>query len=1512
MTDLTGRRLKSFFDFLTLENFYSSFTYMLIVHLSPSFSTMGHSSCLYLLFSFSVVSFVTGLESSVFSFTSMQYSPNTPGSFAKVGLSFATSVSVPSGTSDMYFLRLQYPLGFVPQGTMPSVSVCTDKFLSSGSTFVDDCSQLSSEWHVLLALDRVTLTGSPTEVTSVFSPVVYFDTYSESEQYNSVLIRVLSLASQVGVSIELCCLFLPSISSEVSISLFQRTSSGSLTVLIPSRSIQFAPRILIANAWSVLQLQFFSTSLVFSFQVADFLPIGTRIRAYLPAFSSASSEIFFTQVAPINLLQYTASWDGDTLEFVLVSELAANELVTITTDADQFVFPSELALNSQDLTAGAFSSDLMTTYIDSTIFYQSDEIFSKFEFVYSEIYIEDSLVTFKFIPNRTLFPGTEILLRLPGYQTIEHELEIDSTFFQNSIFDPSTCTINFEVLKGIDASLGNLWTVTFTGLVLPLGQYENDESLAVSVDSNEFNSIQTSQIFGVEKYLNSTIIWDNPVAKSISGFTFSFTSSVDLFGGTQIVIYLRGDFVRLMVSYDILLGGSCASYFKNESAEYDDLNNLIIVEIEYEKILPAEFLCELIIPDSARIRLPAQLSLNDGSLLLEARNFVVIRPAPITVSGPKVGLSKSMFGSITFSPLSPDTIATIVLKMEFNTALLIGSRLVVHLGGFLSPPTGPRVLIGPDAPLFTSVVWDDELQDLQFTVGSQLRDEVLVGVPAGEAVLLTIAKTERIFLPMALNENDKSIFVTVHDSGISNKQYFEFSDRVNTELEKTFLTSRIEFNSDFPLSGAVGYVRFFLTPTFMLRPGAIIVLGLPSGFVPMEAPILLHHVVNITCAVSFEKKIHIEVIENIFADFAFSIKYQFPERTLVNDPKFTVELIGAQVLPRKQFKRSEAIVPKVFQKSEIQYDPKIPLTTTSISVHLISTIALNITDSIDITLTGFVLEADNLPVAVSIDNVPINLFSASWNATTELLSLILGVGVAEESEIFIQVSEAFILPQWLALNDPKITAKVPGKIVDTPFLSSPLVGDGPYANQMFCAFMGEVGVRVLLTENDASCLLQCNWVTDPCVASQLAACGCPSITDTPSALVIRGFNLNETDTVVFSHSVNIQKSFATTKLLPNNGIEISNIRPLRPGTYVISVRHLGYLMPAGTLFVRPGCPGSKLMMESVCLDTCPFGYIPISGECRILRLPPSSVLYSKTTLRITYPNADGLGISTALESDSTFIFFKFVFLQNLNDLLYETDIDRFVITSISNNTVVEDTLVITLVITGPTFLSTNRSSQELLSLLNALIADGNSALYLNSIFSTLVPLPTAAALAAAAAPPAAFYCPQTGTYKTVCPLAITPVPTSPLEVPVWFNVGLFLGGIVGGIVFALVFLGLYRTDTSANSFQKKRMLASMNRRNLIEQDNDFSIIKIQADGGKKAKAINPRNQLSLLEPSAQSEFAKSWLDGQLVDESLYYRTRLRIDEDIDIKEDEKKEVKTDPQPVKQRRKLKTSATSVLQ
>jgi hypothetical protein len=484
-------------------------------------------------------------------------------------------------------------------------------------------------------------------------------------------------------------------------------------------------------------------------------------------------------------------------------------------------------------------------------------------------------------------------------------------------------------------------------------------------------------------------------------------------------------------------------------------------------------------------------------------------------------------------------------------------------------------------------------------------------------------------------------------------------------------------------------------------------------------------------------------------------------------------------------------------------------------------------------------------------------------------------------------------------------------------ISASSVPVGPYPNQQYCVTTISNGITYHLNEEPAyipvlipnsrcvntSCTVD-NWVADACVKSELSRCACSLTSSTSMDLVISGFSMDRSTfsgglkfiddggTCLSSpRSLFVRPTHPHAPTVAPNGFSATSdpIRVIRPGKYLICLSD----SVIGTIIARPDCPPPMVQFNYACFDYCPSGFVPHFGDCRSVRadIPPDLPL--ALNIPVIYSNADALDIAHLPSTDSTFQYFSFIAVSNFQRVLFEQNNTRFFLSGLDDGMGMtdrpEDLVIITMVIVPSGGVLGERTSGELFTLWTALVSDLNSVIYTNPFFSSIQPKLVSEQFILVT------QCPSSTGYYTSCPLSSDPFPDAPTSPPGWYFVGAIVGGVVGGLVGAAAMVASYRIDTGNQKHETRGTHASahpISIDDLIEQDNDFSVIKLppgkrvesQDDGHVVSPTRRMYTEVPKLDAVGRAEFARDWLEGKLLNEEIFLRPRRRRKDAVEEKD----------------------------
>ena len=1400
------------------------------------------------------ISPVVSSTDSLFTVSSLAYSPGTPESESRISITFASSEDVIPANGDTYSILFHFPESFSVVGLAPTAENCASLYSRFGEYILYRCRTTFSLDH-----DRLLPVEYASFDSGELGPIVAYMGDS-----GSVAVSVSAgLSANVPIKLVLCCMRLPSAieanSESVTISLEKHSAGGSLSSVIPESPVMWSPRILAVDDWTELRLTFdpakasAPTTLSLTVQPSQSVPAGSIFEVSLGSILLDSSipdptHLEFTVVSNINnLLEYYASFSLGRLSFRLASIWTPDASAAIKISG--FILPDQLALNEPSLKARITSGDGQSALVSETSFFHSDAVLENFHFHVSQFSADGE---FSFALNRDLAADSRLCLRLPGYEPAAVPVPVTGLAAvenEEAEFDASRqlfCVVFSQPLP-FDGSGSVIVTFRLRGLTLPLGQYEGDPSLQAQVEENEFFPIENSPKFGVEKlFISSSLAYDPAVAGSVFKLSVSFHASVSLYPGTVVKLFLRGGFSREKTEPEVKIYGDSATLFGG-SAVWDVAASVLAIAVAVDHVVsgPVSFF----IPAGEEFVLPQKLSENDQILLIESTNGVVIVPESIRLS-PRVGsVQKAITEStIQFNPTTANAPSAVSISFVSNTDLLIGSELVLHLGGF-SAPSPLLVLTGTHAPSIWNQqgIWKSATQDAVMILG--------VAISANTRVELTISS---FTLPNALRANDESLYLTVANMGIAHPQFFDSNDRINNQVVKKLSQSALTYTGvAAPYPGRAEPFRIDFVPTFDILSGAIIQVHLPgflidsAGVSPVVTPLAPLTISQSSWDVA-TSVLSVSVVfgaKNVAAAFTVGPQLKVPPSTAVNDPALRLSLGGTMWLPAEPIETSPAVIAREFVVSELSFAPKIPKSTVQLSLKLVASVAIEADDELVVHLPSFT----RVDAAASVDvlvketasNAALSLMQVTWDPTQSSLHIVFASPLVPSREFVVTIPESsgFVLPASLPENDPRFTIGIAGSVAVASIRTSPLVGDGASKNQNFCMYMFETSPRIHIGSDSCDCP-----AADPCVAADLAKCGCAASTLELSQnplpfFSISGFNLRADDELFFvpigtSCEGDRVKGVMQVSGVPSvsgAGLAWSSVRAVKSGKFSVCLDHIGANSLVGEITVRPKC--AHVGYNGGCFSHCPAGTVPVYGHCEPLASLPLRNGFLAFKLTVNAPDVS--------LTDSGRKFFEFQLIELIESVVNEpTDSGRFLVAALRvANDAVDATIVIAPGAEG------DRCSEELFLLWGALAQD-------RAVPETFLSYGAAREVTKCA-----------GEFRSMCP--------SPLSRPSWHPYAVFLGGLVTGLAVLGALVSVYRLDSAP--IHQPHLVAQRevekSQAAFRAKNNDFSVIKVNE---MEVEITSDPVDLRELDQAAQVQLAKDWLDGKLLtDEPLMLKRRSR-------------------------------------
>ena len=1225
-----------------------------------------------------------------------------------------------------------------------------------------------------------------------------------------------------------------------------------------------------------------ASTVTVTLEVTTLIPQSSNVFFKLPGFlldsdletTKVEFTVSFVQGSLVNLFEYYAEWSPQKSElaFKLAEDLVPGMVVAIIMASDVFTLPTASEKDSVSYTALVTNGDISVIIAPTTPFLQSDPIYPVIQFIDSSLFPVSTGLSFSFSLNRGVFAGDKLILRIPGYVASGPTVPVTWGETGNLFVDDSGefDSANFKLTLVFSFPLSDPVTFVIGNLALPSGQSQNDESLQVRILPWSFEAIKSSPALGVVKQFNiSSLSYDPVVPLAGSAITITLQPSVDLYAGTTVTVHLRGGFTRTVQSGLVNVYGISSSIFGYIGSWN---GTAVSLTVQPDTLVRCDQLTEVWIPISEGFVLPSLLTENDGSLLVEASSLVVIAPEPIKTS-PKVGPDDKRFygSSIAFNPVA--------VEFACNTDLLSGTIVNVHLGGLTNILTSVTLEGSGGTRFIEPAIWDPDSQSLNLSVATP--------ITAGSVVTISIPG---FVLPNSLLENDESLYLASATNGIPDPQYFPSSPPIGPV--KGFPLSELWYgqsSSVIPYPGKTGNVSIKIEPNFALLPGAELVVYLPGFSTTVATSVLVESddvfvgssgrwngsALTLTIAPGRQ----INALESITITIGED-QLVIPESKEPNDPSLQLEVKGNQWLPIEPIKSSVPVIPRRFTLSSLSMNPETPVTATDLSFGLEASVDIQPGELIQITLPGF-SRTNNGPITLIRDSL--NQLNCTANWSLNVLEIECQERWYANTFVNLDIPSEFVSPRSLGLNSPLVTIAIPGSISTAPFATCPLVGDGPYVDQQFCMHQYDRGVRVhvsnavlypeLIECLEASECSATDWITDACSVSQLTRCGCGQLTTglslswVPNGLTVTGFNLQLNDTLIVSqnsdcllNSVGIQQiGSPTVAENADGGLTFPLVRALITGQFNVCLLHAGKIFPVGTLTVRAACESPNVGYNGGCFADCPYGFIPQFGEC----LPLTSRSFNEPLgfqIALLYPGASVSGLGNLAPSDPMREYFDYQFTLNLKLVLNELE-DRISVYGIKQ-TSEPDSIIVSSVFTP----GQQRTSYELYALLSALFMDEYSGLYSNEFFATTnrtFPVRNLTSVQ---------WCPSVERYY------LGGCPTlrewgSPAALPTWYSLAVALGGCLTGVVIGAVALALYRLDSG------DLRVSSVFRPKLKFSDghspNDFSVVKITGTASHQELTLEVVDDVSKLDPGARVEFARTWLDGQLLDEPLIMRRKKR-------------------------------------
>jgi hypothetical protein len=729
------------------------------------------------------------------------------------------------------------------------------------------------------------------------------------------------------------------------------------------------------------------------------------------------------------------------------------------------------------------------------------------------------------------------------------------------------------------------------------------------------------------------------------------------------------------------------------------------------------------------------------------------------------------------------------IYIVLNCDVLPNTTFYVQLGGLIRDHTMgvlepiPIALSGANAPLFV---------DSQGTYYPGERNLAVKVIPtmwiyAGEKIKFFLERDQCFKLPYAAYANDPSFRLYIPEAGIPSTA-FNYTTRVNTDT-KGFDTSLVYYGDSetyIAYPNTVEEVNIKFTPNVKIFGGSIINIVL-EGFilasteVPLSSPETplaneedMSFLVPVaswnqqTYTLSLQLPLTYEVgdpavttpytlpsthdsnklsVIRVVADGGFRL----PRDGLVlDDTKLQISCETNQIIYKEAIKSSPLVVDRTFENSVFIYDPPRAGSPFHFTIQLRPTVDVTDAQPIRLTLRTENSCSDNpdrcftnpIPGKVNIhisgaNRTMIQDAQAQWNSTSSELTLQLATGVVMQAftdfEIEIKENQGFVLPSQLNADDTRLTIEAIGNIQVESVRTSPMVGNGPYAEHRLCMYQFERGVRT--TQSVCPNVEDCNPpMLDPCSDAELLRCGCNVMDDSPQPLIVEGFNLQQEDVLRFlpydiscdvdPASIYVLHPFSEptrAEVSDDNGmVYYYDVSSIKTGKFRICVDHVGVISDIGFVIVRPSCRSPLVMVDGTCIAYCPKTKTPVAGECQRdpYALEADDDQAMMLSVKMIY-NVGGQPIFQRTSDDPELRYFKYMYRYEMASLL-KADPNRIIVASLSNGSahVVVNTVFTPVVDSGTSTLAqtAERSPRALISLLQQLQDDTSSSLHEHGSF----------------------------------------------------------------------------------------------------------------------------------------------------------------------------------------------------
>ena len=236
-----------------------------------------------------------------------------------------------------------------------------------------------------------------------------------------------------------------------------------------------------------------------------------------------------------------------------------------------------------------------------------------------------------------------------------------------------------------------------------------------------------------------------------------------------------------------------------------------------------------------------------------------------------------------------------------------------------------------------------------------------------------------------------------------------------------------------------------LRPNTVLLEGSVLVLKLTGFSCEVEMGLPLNNILDA------DQQVSNAVTTRVYLSRG-KAQCRLPADAKANHVQMTIGVTEAAVIYAEAVKTSRQILLRTFSASSLAYAPRQPLRTHQLTLEFIASVPLTPAPPVLVTMTDF----QNIDTAKT--SVHLTGLSAAWDVSLRQMRLPPTAEIAVNAVISVKIeeNEGFLLPASLYANYPRLTIASVDNVPKEAVKQSDLVGDGPYAAQMY---LYEVGIR---------------------------------------------------------------------------------------------------------------------------------------------------------------------------------------------------------------------------------------------------------------------------------------------------------------------------------------------------------------------------------------------------------------------------------------------------------------------